>query len=144
MRGFPLLHTLCLSIALTLVGLGFYYLLTGGAQLGSDLKKEQLTQSESPKKHAVFELIFSHPPSSHKLSVGNHVLELSATAENRFRGEGEIRKDLPIFIKSTPALPPTKDGRFFMKLIVEAEGEKTFTRVFDAEGAIDDFVELPF
>lgn len=32
----------------------------------------------------------------------------------------------------------------FAKLVVEAEGKETFTHFFDAEGEIDDFVELPF
>jgi hypothetical protein len=35
-------------------------------------------------------------------------------------------------------------NRRFAKLVVEAEGRETFTHVFDADGDIDDFVELPF
>jgi hypothetical protein len=41
---------------------------------------------------------------------------------------------------------PKRGGvaRTFAKLVVEAEGKETFTHVFDADGDIDDFVELPF
>ena len=35
-------------------------------------------------------------------------------------------------------------GNRFVKLVVEAPEQDTFTHVFDARGDIDDFVELPF
>lgn len=35
-------------------------------------------------------------------------------------------------------------GHRFAKLVVEADGRETFTHFFEAEGDIDDFVELPF
>lgn len=34
--------------------------------------------------------------------------------------------------------------RRFAKVVIEAPGEETFTHVFDSQGDIDDFVELPF
>ncbi len=35
-------------------------------------------------------------------------------------------------------------GNRFVKLVVEAPGQETFTHIFDATGDVCDFVELPF
>jgi hypothetical protein len=36
------------------------------------------------------------------------------------------------------------ERRGFAKLTIEAAGKKTVTQVFDAEGNLDEFLELPF
>jgi hypothetical protein len=40
--------------------------------------------------------------------------------------------------------PATPGEHRFAKLTLEAPGQETFTHVFDANGDIDDFLELPF
>jgi hypothetical protein len=55
----------------------------------------------------------------------------------------KIAKDNPVLqIKVDWAEDST--ARRFAKVVIEADGKKTFTHVFDSPGDIDDFVELPF
>ncbi len=68
---------------------------------------------------------------------------LSETATGTFSGEVEIAGDSPVVSVMVVWLEEGAAHRF-AKLVVEAPGEETFTRVFDAPGNIDDFVELPF
>ena len=57
--------------------------------------------------------------------------------------EMKIAKGNPVLEIRIDWLEETTANRF-AKVVVEAPGFETFTHVFDAEGDIDDFVELPF
>ncbi len=60
-----------------------------------------------------------------------------------YSGDLKIAKDNPVLEVKVDWLEEGKT-RHFAKVVVEAEGQETFTHVFDAEGDIYDFVELPF
>ncbi|QTN33993.1 hypothetical protein HZ994_17270 [Akkermansiaceae bacterium] len=81
-----------------------------------------------------------------ELEIGGGAVELTRQEQWDFSGTALIDPSDPIV--SLKALPndPKRTGvpRMFAKLVVETEGKKTFTHVFDATGVIDDFVELPF
>ncbi len=99
---------------------------------------------EKPPLSAVpFRLILSAPATSVEIDTG-HVIRPSAHP-SPISGNLELDPNNPrvgIIVRwKSPAAPG--DHRF-AKLTLEAPGQETFTHVFDADGDIDDFLELPF
>ena len=78
--------------------------------------------------------------------MGEENVPLVRSADGKLSGTAYIDPENPVvFLKVSSLAKAADDGqRIFAKLVVEAEGEATFTHVFDADGDIDDFVELPF
>ena len=128
-------------------------LLVAGAGFG------RLTQRESPRERipaevrspsvllpAKFYLTLSHVSGFHELTVGDERISLSRASDGRWVGSGSIDPGNPVVFFKVSCMPriPGDGQRTFAKLVVEADGEETFTHVFDADGDIDDFVELPF
>ena len=91
-------------------------------------------------------LTLSHLSGFYALTVGEENVPLSRGEHGGLSGTASIDPDNPVvFLKvSCLAKAPNDGQRIFAKLVVEAEGEETFTHVFDSDGDIDDFVELPF
>ena len=80
------------------------------------------------------------------LKSGEQPVELKHDGTGVFTGELEIDPANPILFLHVACASPKigVEGSNFAKLVIEADGEETFTHVFDSKGDIDDFVELPF
>lgn len=91
-------------------------------------------------------LTLSHLSGFQALTVGGQNVPLLRGQKGELAGTAFIDTDnAVVFLKvSCLAKAPNDGQRIFAKLVVEAEGKETFTHVFDADGDIDDFVELPF
>lgn len=101
---------------------------------------------ENNRKPVKVYLSLSCPVGFLEVVIGEEKVELIRDEQWEFAGTAAI--DFSNSIVTLKALPgnPKKKGvaRMFAKMVVEAEGEETFTHVFDSDGDIDDFVELPF
>ena len=148
MRGSPLLRTFLILAALVLSGIGFARLThKGTAATGMQRVEVSTTGEEITAK--VF-LTFSETAGSVHLNSGSEGILLPDSPGNEpnmtwreFSSEITIdKKDPVIYLKVVWS--QASGNRRFAKLVVEAEGKETFTHVFDADGDIDDFVELPF
>jgi len=67
----------------------------------------------------------------------------SSTGEGTYSDELKIAKENPVLEIRVDWLEETTTHRF-AKVVIEAPGKKTFTHFFEADGDIDDFIELPF
>ena len=98
-----------------------------------------MAEIEKPELTARYFLSLSSVASS--VSLGGKSIEPNASGG--FAGTLEIDKDAPVVFLEVK----WKEGagpRRFAKLVIEAAGQETFTKGFDAPGDMDDFVELPF
>lgn len=143
MKGSPLIRTFLILAALVVSGIGFARLTHRGTAV---LPPPIESRVESDRIPAKVYLTLSHLSGFYALTVGEENVPLERGAEGELAGMVSIDPDHPVlFLKvSCLAKAPDDGQRIFAKLVVEAEGKETFTHVFDAEGDIDDFVELPF
>jgi hypothetical protein len=125
-------------------GIGFARLTHKGTTVPAGSVEEVTAKSE--KIPAKVYLTLSHLSGFHALTVGEQSVPLSRGATGELVGTTLIDLNHPVaFLKvSCLAKAPNDGQRIFAKLVIEAEGQETFTHVFDADGDIDDFVELPF
>ncbi|WP_411827329.1 hypothetical protein [Luteolibacter sp. AS25] len=77
------------------------------------------------------------------LNAGPSDVSAVKISDNEYQGSFQIDADTGLIDVSIRWQDDTA-GHYFAKLVIEAEGRKTFTHVFDSRGAIEDFVELPF
>lgn len=145
-RGSPLIRTFLILAALVVSGIGFARLTQKGATVSGEPGVEVSQHTESDRIPAKVHLTLAHLSGFYDLTVGEERVPLSRGGKGELVGTVSIDPDNPVvFLKvSCLAKTPNDGQRFFAKLVVEAEGEETFTHVFDADGDIDDFVELPF
>lgn len=141
-----MIRTFLILAALIVSGIGFARLTQKGAEVAGGQGVEVTETSESDLIPAKVHLTLSHLSGFYALTVGDANVPLSRGENGELSGTASIDPDNPvIFLKvSCLAKAPNDGQRIFAKLVVEAEGEETFTHVFDADGDIDDFVELPF
>ena len=146
MRGSPLIRTILILAALLVSGFGFARLTQNGAVVRDGVGVEVSDSTDSDRIPAKVYLTLSHTSEFYALTVGEEDVPLVRDPEGKLAGTASIDPQNPVvFLKvSCLAKIPNDGQRFFAKLVVEAEGEETFTHVFDADGDIDDFVELPF
>lgn len=137
------MRTLLIFSALIVSGIGFARLTQRSPTV---LPPAVESHEESEGIPAKVYLTFSRFTESQDLKIGGMNVELTRDGKGDYVGRVSIDPQNPVvFLKvSCLPLPDQPASRFFAKLVVEAEGEETFTHVFDAEGDIDDFVELPF
>lgn len=147
MRGSPLIRTFLILAALVVSGIGFARLThKETAATGKQGAKVTVTSEEIPAK--VF-LTFSEAAGFVYLESGEKGIGtgLPGSVEKKtwreFSSEITIDKKEPLIFLNV-IWSQDSGNRRFAKLVVEAEGEKTFTHIFDADGDINDFVELPF
>jgi hypothetical protein len=142
-RGSPLIRTFLILAALVVSGIGFARLTQRGTVEPETKNPVEMPESADLPITAKFSLILSASPSS---------VELDGNA-GTFQLEGDLAAELLGKLKIDPkarlvSLKVNWDedstSRRFAKLVIEAPGKKTFTHFFDADGDIDDFVELPF
>ena len=143
-----MLSTFLILAALVVSGIGFARLThKGTSTTGMQLVEVSTIGEEIPAK--IF-LTFSEAAGSVHLNSGSEGILLPESPGNgpnmtwrEFSSEITIdKKDPVIYLKVVWS--QDSGNRRFAKLVVEAEGKETFTHVFDADGDIDDFVELPF
>lgn len=141
-----MLRTFLILAALVVSGIGFARLTQKGTVVTGGQGVEVPATSESGLIPAKVYLTLSHLSGFFALTVGEENVPLVRDPEGKLAGTASIDPENPVvFLKvSCLAKVPNDGQRFFAKLVVEAEGEETFTHVFDADGDIDDFVELPF
>ena len=138
-----MLRTLLIFSALVVSGIGFARLMD---KRPAALLPVPVNQAETLRVPAKVCLIFSQFTGFYDLRIGGEKVTLTRKENGDHVGSVSIDPSDPVvFLKVSCLPPPDAAGvRFFAKLVVEAEGEETFTHVFDAVGDIDDFVELPF
>jgi hypothetical protein len=140
-RGSPLIRFVFLALALVATGAGL----------------ARITGHRAP---AAVPLILNNPPPRTSLEVPFQLLLSDPAAEVKIVAEGPVMaftgdvSPLAGKLMLDPENPQlslvvhwknaSKDGEHrFAKLTLEAPGQATFTHVFDANGDIDDFIELP-
>ncbi|RYD19569.1 MAG: hypothetical protein EOP88_18485 [Verrucomicrobiaceae bacterium] len=90
-----------------------------------------------------FRLILSDPASEVVIDAASPLRP--ATTEGVIAGNVELdaaNPSLGLIVRWKNAA--TTGEHRFAKLTLEPPGQATFTHVFDADGDIDDFIELPF
>jgi hypothetical protein len=143
-RGSPLLRTILVLGVLCISALGFVKLTGGGGKAVEPTVVSGTDGEDAGEKliPAKVRLTLSCLAGMIDVSAGGESMSGELDEEGNFLGELEIDPANPVIFVKVACIPQT--GRNFAKLVVEAEGQETFTHVFDATGDIDDFVELPF
>lgn len=108
-----------------------------------DVPVEDVVSSDGDAITAKVYLTLSGKPIIVTMQGSEEWMVLEETASGTFFGEIAIERKAALLSVKVDWLEKGESHRF-AKLVVEAPGKKTFTRVFDAPGDIDDFVELPF
>lgn len=97
----------------------------------------------SPEKFVPFRLLLSDPAAVVEIDTGELIRPPVDAAT--LSGTLEIDPKNPHVALVVRWKNPAAAGEHrFAKLTLEAPGQDTFTHVFDADGDIDDFLELPF
>ena len=140
------MRTFLILAALVVSGIGFARLTQKGVAVGGGQGAEIAHLSENKRIPARINLSLSRPVGHLEIMIGEEKVGLTRTEQWDFVGTASIDFSNPIMTLKTLTSDPKKTGvaRMFAKLVVEADGQETFTHVFDADGDIDDFVELPF
>lgn len=142
MRGSPLIRFILLTLALAATGLG---LLRVTAARDGGTAPVPHAAAEEPAGHGKsipFRLLLSAPAAAVELDSGKSIRP--PCDGPRISGVLELDPDNPHVALVVRWKNPAAPGEHrFAKLTLEAPGEQTFTHVFDADGDIDDFLELP-
>lgn len=144
-RGSPLIRTALVLLAILASGLVFSHLTAG--QKAKPAAGGETTEAKT-KKHiraryiltlseraAYVEVKSAGEPSSWNLSSESGIEPLT--------GDIVIDTDKPVVYLKVNWYE-LGDRRGFAKLVIEAVGQKTVTQVFDAEGNLDELLELSF
>lgn len=142
MRGSPLTRFIILALALAATGAGLMRV-TATRESVRPSAAAATGAPASPGKSVPFRLLLSDPAAVVEIDTGKLIRPPADAAT--ISGTLEIDPKNPhvglIVRWKNPAA--TSEHRF-AKLTLEAPGQDTFTHVFDADGDIDDFLELPF
>lgn len=147
-RGSPLLRTMLVLGVLCVSALGFARLTGGGGgvpveERGAEVEEDANAPIETIR--ARVHVVLSESAKRVKIFAGAGFFWFGERGDGVYFSEIKIAKEDPVLEFEVEWLDGEGGGtRRFAKLVVEAEGEETFTHVFDAEGDIDDVVELPF
>lgn len=141
-----MIRTVLVLVALVASGIGFRKLTAGNGAVVSVVEKADSSPIADERIPARILITLSSPAGYIDLKAGGKNVPLAQDAEGRFAGNAMIAPGSQALFLKVSCSPASvgANTNFFAKLVVEAEGEKTFTHVFDAPGDIDDFVELPF
>ena len=142
MRGSPLLRSILLAMALAATGLGLARV-TSSRQEEPTVRPAAAPPVALPGGNAVpFRLVLSAPSAQVEIDTGKVLRPL--VDDSPLSGVLELDPRNPRVSLVIRWKQPTAPGeRRFAKLTLEPPGQETFTRVFDADGDIDDFLELP-
>ena len=141
MRGSPLLRFILLVIALAVTGLGLLRV-TAARDPGNPPVPAEAAASQALPAVA-FRLVLSAPAEAVEINTGRVVRPPLDTP--LLSGSLELNPKNPHVALVVRWKTPAAAGEHrFAKLTLEIPGQDTFTHVFDADGDIDDFLELPF
>ena len=145
-RGSPLFRTFVILVVIVAAGF-FFVRLTAAPKAEASNATESSDRAEGGKKFisAKVYVTFSSPVEFTDLKSGDMQVALDSKGAGayEFTAAAMVDPKNPVmFLKAACAVP--SGGRLFAKLVVEADGRETFTHFFEADGDIDDFIELPF
>ncbi len=144
MRGSPLIRFIILAIALAATGAGLTRVTSArnrGDQAGP---VAAAGQAAVDGKAVPFRLLLSAPAAEVAIDTGGAVSPLSLD-QSPMTGMLVLDPENPRLSLTVRWKNAAVAGEHrFAKLTLEVPGQDTFTRVFDAAGDIDDFLELPF
>lgn len=140
MRGSPLLRFILMTLALAATGLGLARVTSPRSDNRTILPAPD---AAAPGGNAIsFRLLLSAPAAEVEIDTGKVIrppLDGPAISGVLELDSRNPRVGLVIRWKQ----PAASGERRFAKLSLEAPGQETVTHVFDADGDIDDFLELP-
>ena len=139
-RGSPLIRFILLVFALAATGVGLLRV-TAARSTGDPTIKAPAVGLEALDS-APFHLVLSAPAAAVEIDTGHLIrppADPSPISGILQLDPGNPRIGLVVRWKNTAAPGEHR----FAKLTLEAPGQETFTHVFDADGDIDDLVELP-
>jgi hypothetical protein len=139
-RGSPVLRFILLAIALAATAVGLRRVTSA---------RVEASPVQIPEKSAAaammvpFRLVLSAPAAALEIDTGKVIRP--PVEEMPVSGTLEIDSSNPHVALVIRWKNPADSGEHrFAKLTLEAPGQPTFTHVLDADGDIDDFLELPF
>ena len=139
MRGSPVLRFLLLAIALMATAVGLQRVTSARGEAGP------VKEAEKPAAAGIavpFRLVLSAPAAAVELEAGKRILP--ALEALPVSGTLEMDAANPQVALVVRWKNPAMAGEHrFAKLTLEPPGQATITHVFDADGDIDDFLELP-
>jgi hypothetical protein len=139
MRGSPVLRFILLAIALMATAVGLQRVTSARLEAKPVITVEKPT---AKSMEVPFHLVLSAPASAVELDAGKVIRPES----ERLPISGALEMDAanPQVALVVRWKNPMVEGEHrFAKLTLEPPGEATITHVFDADGDIDDFFELP-
>ncbi|MEO5714512.1 MAG: hypothetical protein ABIT37_13580 [Luteolibacter sp.] len=141
MRGSPLIRFILLTIALIATGMGLQRVTS--ARMTADAPVAPVMLRPVTTALVPFRLVLSAPAGEVKIDTGK-ALPVLPTDVSPIIGNLELDEANPHVSLIVRWKNPAAAGEHrFAKLTLEAPGQDTFTHVFDADGDIDDFLELP-
>ncbi|MES2997638.1 MAG: hypothetical protein V4733_12595 [Verrucomicrobiota bacterium] len=139
MRGSPLLNSVALLVFLITAAFGFVRLTSARITKPVDGSRKIIPAARSEATVEVpYRLILSAKSRAIFIDSGNGKPVSSES--------GVLSMDArnpAVSLRVNWQTPPASGEQRFAKLILEWPGKPTLTRVFDAPGDIDDFLELP-
>ncbi|MGL4401780.1 MAG: hypothetical protein ACRCXD_18115 [Luteolibacter sp.] len=141
MRGSPLLRFIFMALALAATGLGL-------ARVTAPRNDSRATAPPPPVAlpgggAIPFRLLLSAPAAQVEIDTGKVIRQIPSDGLS-ISGVLELDSRNPRLGLVIRWKQPTAQGEHrFAKITLEATGQETLTHVFDAEGDIDDFLELP-
>lgn len=143
MRGSPLVQFILLTLALAASGLGLVRITSAGSSGNLPESVTTIAKSESVVSRIPYHLLLSAPASLIEIDTG-HQVRPSPDA-SPITGMLELEAGNPRVALIVRWKNPANPGEHrFAKLTLEAPGKETLTHVFDANGDIEDLLELPF
>ncbi len=142
MRGSPLLRFILLTFALAATGFGLMRV-TGARDHREPGGPEMVEKKPATKETVIpFRLLLSAPAAEIEIDTGKSIRP--PVDGSPVSGVVEIDPTNPhVGLVVRWKFPAATGERRFAKFTLEAPGQETFTHVFDADGDIDDFIELP-
>lgn len=141
-----MIHTFLILAALVVSGVGFARLTQKETVEPMVQPTDNSGESAAALRKARIHITYSSLPTGMTLLAGERSLKFAPDSNGGYVADADLAaNERVIFLQvGWPSVQPGQLGQNFVKLVIEAEGEKTFTHVFDSPGNIDDFVELPF
>lgn len=144
MRGSPLLRFILLALALAATAAGLARVTSSrGDRLTPDRTGTVVEKTAASKNAVPFRLLLSAPASEIVIDAAGELRP--APDSGLLSGSVPLDPDNPtlgLVVRWKNQATPGEHR--FAKLTLEAPGQPTFTHVFDADGDIDDLIELPF
>jgi hypothetical protein len=142
-RGSPLIRFIILAFALAATAVGLMRVTAARSSGDETAAQPKITKPALPGKAVPFRLLLSAPAAVVEIDTGRTLrpaLDGPSLVGTLALDPGNPRVGLIVRWKT----PASAGEHRFAKLTLEMPGQDTITHVFDAEGDIDDFLELPF